>query len=350
LDIDESKLLSKLEKGIENEQFQVEFGNAGKHLSQKTKDKIDELELPGIGFEKESIRYYPNGVFAPHIIVFARETEETDEQEEHPQEIKGITGIEQEMDELLTGKDGHISYRRDKDNKKLLDPEEVIQKPEEGKDIYLTIDQKVHTLLEDAMAQVETEYNPERITAIVMDAETGEVVAMWNRPSYNPNAPEDVENWYNDAISIPFEPGSTMKMFTWAAAIEEGVYKGDISYKSGSYRINERIAPIHDHNGGEGWGSITYDEGFIRSSNVATAKLVWEKIGPEIYLDYLKAFGFDEPTGIDLPGETAGQILYNWPREKVTTGFGQGTTLTPIQQMKAATAIANGGKMLQPYV
>ncbi|HLR80299.1 MAG TPA: penicillin-binding protein [Bacillota bacterium] len=350
LDIDESKLLSKLEKGIENEQFQVEFGNAGKHLSQKTKDKIDELELPGIGFEKESIRYYPNGVFAPHIIGFARETEETDEQEEHPQEIKGITGIEKEMDELLTGKDGFISYQRDKYNKKLLDPEEVIQKPEHGKDIYLTIDQKVQTLLEDAMAQVETEYNPERITAIVMDAKTGEVVAMGNRPSYNPNAPEDVENWYNDAISIPFEPGSTMKMFTWAAAIEEGVYKGDISYKSGSYRINERIAPIHDHNGGEGWGSITYDEGFIRSSNVATAKLVWEKIGPEIYLDYLKAFGFDEPTGIDLPGETAGQILYNWPREKVTTGFGQGTTLTPIQQMKAATAIANGGKMLQPYV
>src|SRR5699024_6295914 len=128
IEIDESKLLSKLEKRIENEQFKVEFGNAGKHLSQKTKDKIDEWELPGIGFEKESIRYYPNGVFAPHIIGFARETEETDEQEEHPQEIKGITGIEKEMDEWLTGKDGFISYQRDKYNKKLLDPEEDIQK------------------------------------------------------------------------------------------------------------------------------------------------------------------------------------------------------------------------------
>src|SRR5699024_12221704 len=100
LDIDESKLLSKLEKGIENEQFQVEFGNAGKHLSQKTKDKIDELELPGIGIEKESIRYYTNGVFAPHIIGFVRETEETDEQEEQPEDSKGITAAEREMDEV----------------------------------------------------------------------------------------------------------------------------------------------------------------------------------------------------------------------------------------------------------
>lgn len=352
LDTDESMLLSRIEEGIKKGKDQVEFGNAGKHLSQKTKDKITDLNLPGIGFNKESIRYYPNGVFASHIIGFARETDDDMEEarDDDSQTIKGITGIEKEMDELLTGKDGFVSYQRDKYNKKLLDPKEIIRKPKHGKDVYLTIDQKIQTLLEDAMAEVETEYNPKRITAIVMDAKTGEVIAMGNRPSYNPNEPESVENWYNDAISIPFEPGSTMKMFTWAAAIEEGVYNGKDTYKSGSYRINERIIPINDHNGGEGWGTITYDEGFLRSSNVATAKLVWEKLGPEAYLEYVKAFDFDKPTGIDLPGENVGKILYNWPREKVTTGFGQGTTLTPIQQMKAATAIANGGKMLQPYV
>ena len=105
-----------------------------------------------------------------------------------------------------------------------------------------------------------------------------------------------------------------------------------------------------DHNGGNGWGAISYDEGFERSSNVAASKLVWEKIGSDKYLEYLKAFHFDQKTNIDLPNEVAGEILYNWPAEKLTTAFGQGTTMTPIQQMKAATALANGGKMMQPYI
>lgn len=342
LDVDEKEVLSKLNQGMKEDKFQVEFGKAGKDLSQQEKEDIEALNLPGLNFKEETIRYYPNGMFASQIIGFARKEENGT--------INGVTGIENKMNKRLTGKDGHISYERDKYNKKLLDPNEIIQMPENGEDIYLTIDQKIQTLLEDVLTQVNDQYKAERVTAIVMDAKTGEIVAMSNRPSYNPNNPQDVKNWYNDAISTPFEPGSTIKMFTWAAAIEEGVYNGDEGYQSGSYRVNERIIPIDDHNGGEGWGTISYDEGFERSSNVAAAKLVWEKIGAEKYLDYLKAFDFDKESGIDLPGEVAGQILYNWPREKLTTAFGQGSTLTPIQQMKAATAIANDGKMLEPYV
>ncbi|MGM8364226.1 penicillin-binding transpeptidase domain-containing protein [Virgibacillus sp. W0181] len=343
LDMDEKEIIERIEEGKEKELFQVEFGTNGKDLSQQLKDEIDDLELPGIHFTKESMRYYPNGMFASHIIGFARK-------EEGDEEIKGITGMEKVMDDMLSGKKGHITYERDQYNKKLLDPNEVIQEPVDGNDIYLTIDQKIQTLLEDVMNQVEDEYHPKRITAIVMNPKTGEIIAMSNRPSYNPNNPSDVQNWYNDVISTPFEPGSTVKMFTWAAAIDAGVYNGDELYKSGRYNIHEKTTPVSDHNGGRGWGTITFDEGLQRSSNVAASKLVWEKLGPEAYLDYLKAFDFDEKTGIDLPGEVAGQILYNYPREKISTAFGQGSTMTPIQQMKAATAIANGGKMLQPYV
>src|SRR5690606_26360878 len=101
---------------------------------------------------------------------------------------------------------------------------------------------------------------------------------------------------------------------------------------------------------GKGWGRITYDEGFRRSSNVAASRLVWEKMGTETFYEYLQRFHFDQPTGIDLPNETPGQILYNWPSEKLRTAFGQGSTVTPIQQMKAATAIVNEGKMLKPFV
>src|SRR5699024_1018358 len=114
------------------------------------------------------------------------------------------------------------------------------------------------------------------------------------------------------------------------------------------YKVSERNRAIRDWK--QSWGTLTYDEGFERSSNVAAAKLAWEKMEPEAYLDYLKAFDFDEKTGIDLPGEIPGSILYNYPIEKVTTAFGQGTTTTPIQLMKAASAIANNGKMVKPFV
>lgn len=350
LDADESYIQESLEKGIEEGRFQVEFGSIGRDLSKDLKDQIEAEEIPGIKFEEEPIRYYPNGMFASHIIGFAREQETENEDGQVTSEITGITGIEKEMNEILHGEDGYISYQRDLYNKKLLDPNEVVKEPEDGADVYLTIDQKVQTLLEDVLSQVDEEYNPERMSAIVMNPKTGEIIAMSSRPSYNPNNPENVENWFNDPISNPFEPGSTVKMFTWAAAIEEGVYNGNEKFESGSYKVNEKIAPIHDHNYGQGWGTITFDEGFQRSSNVAASKLVWEKIGTETFLDYLHAFGFNEKTGIDLPGEVSGQILYNWPLEKITTAFGQGTTTTPIQQMQAASAIANNGQMMQPYV
>lgn len=349
LELEASVLEESFQKGIDNKRFQVEFGSDGKHLSQKEKKKIEALKLPGIYFEEEPMRYYPNGVFASHIIGFARETD-TETEDGIKTEVQGIAGMENEMDELLHGKNGYISYQRDLYNTRLLDPKEVIKRPEDGDDIYLTLDQKIQTLLEESLSAVDAKYKPERMTGIVMHAKTGEILAMSTRPSYNPNNPTNVENWYNDVVSTPIEPGSTVKMFTWAAAIQEGVYNGSEGFKSGKYNVNEKIAPIRDHNGGKGWGTISYDEGFARSSNVAASKLVWEEIGTEKYFEYLQAFDFDKITGIDLPGEIAGEILYNWPREKISASFGQGSTMTPIQLMKAATAIANDGKMLQPYV
>lgn len=343
LDLEETEIQEKIEKGIEEERFQVEFGKTGKNLSQQTMEEIKSLNLPGIYFLEEAIRYYPNGMFASHIIGFAQEDEETEE-------LTGITGVENAKNKLLGGTDGFLQYQRDRYNKKLVDPKEVVQKPEDGHDIYLTIDQKIQTLLEDALSQVDEKYDPERITAVVMDPKTGAILALGNRPSFNPNNPEDVENWYNDVISTPFEPGSTTKMFTWAAAIDSGNYNGNEYFQSGRYVVNEKIEPINDHNQGAGWGSITFDEGFRRSSNVAASKLVWEKIGAETFLEYLERFDFDKKTDIDLPNEVAGKILYNWPSEKLRAAFGQGSTTTPIQQVKAASAIANKGKMVKPYV
>ena len=343
LGIDEKEILERLQEGIEEGKFQVEFGKEGKNLSQQVMEEINELQLPGINFMEDSIRYYPNGMFASHIIGFASPDEDTGI-------VSGVTGLEKEKNKLLSGTDGFIRYHRDKYNKKLLESNEVVQHPEDGHDIYLTIDQKIQTILEDVLSQVDEKYNPSRITAVVMHAKTGEILAMGSRPSFNPNNPEQVENWYNDVISIPVEPGSTAKIFTWAAAIEEGVYNGNELFQSGKYVVNEKIEPINDHNQGRGWGKISFDEGFRRSSNVAASKLVWEKLGTDTFLEYLQKFHLDEPTNIDLPNEVPGQILYNWPSEKLRTAFGQGSTMTPIQQIKGVSAIANEGKMLKPFV
>jgi len=344
LEVEVSSLQESLQAGMNAEppRFQVEFGNAGKELSQQKKEEIEALEIPGIHFEEQSMRYYPNGMFASHIIGFARDAA-VETEEGTKSEVQGVTGMEKEMNDLLSGKDGYISYQRDLYNTKLLDPNEIIHEPENGDDVYLTLDQKIQTLVDESLSTVDAEYNPERITAVVMSAKTGEVLAMSNRPSYNPNNPANVENWYNDVISTPFEPGSTVKMFTWAAAIQEGVYNGNEGFMSGTYNVNEKITPVRDVNQGKGWGIISYDEAFERSSNVGASKLVWEKIGTEKFLEYLHAFDFDAKTEIDLPGEVAGEILYNWPREKLSAAFGQGSTVTPIQMMKAATAIANDG-------
>lgn len=342
INLSAEEITSNINEAKSEGRFQVEFGLDGRNITKQTKEEIEKLHLPGIYFLDEAVRYYPNGMFASHIIGFTQNTDD--------EKTVGMTGVEAIKDELLSGSDGYITYERDRYDKKLLNTNELVKKAKDGHDIYLTIDQKIQILLEDVLAEVDDKYSPKRITAVVMNPKTGEILAMSNRPSYDPNNPGEVENWYNDVISSPFEPGSTVKMFTWAAAIDSGVYNGNELYQSGSYRIHEKVRPINDHNGGRGWGPISYNEGFLRSSNVAASKLVWEKMGPDQFYDYIKAFHFDEKTGIDLPSEIAGQILYNYPAEKLTTSFGQGGTLTPIQQMKAATAIANEGKMMRPYV
>ncbi|WP_338048364.1 penicillin-binding protein [Paraliobacillus sediminis] len=340
LEMEVAEIKSILQSGIESDKFQVEFGTNGSQLSQETKLEIEELDLPGLNFDEEAKRYYPNGTFASQIIGLAQKNDDSI--------ITGITGIEAQLDDYLQGTNGSISYQRDKYNTKLLDPDEVIQEEEDGNNVYLTIDQKIQTFLEDAMSQVVEDYDPERITATVIDPKTGEILAMSNRPSYNPNDLENVENWYNDVVSTPIEAGSTIKAFTLAAAIEEGVYNGNELYQSGRYKIDEIEKPITDYN--QSWGMIDYNEGIRRSSNVAVSKLVWEKMGTETFLEYLKAFHFDQDTGIDLPREKAGTILYNYTIEKLTTAYGQGSTVTPIQLIQAATAIANDGNMMKPYV
>ncbi|TLS35237.1 penicillin-binding protein [Pseudalkalibacillus caeni] len=322
--------------------FQVEFGNVGRNLSLSEKEKIEELDLPGINFIESKKRYYPNGLFASHIIGFTNEDKETGKQ-------KGVMGLEKDLNKYLTEQNGTVTYQGDRRGFELPDPDKVIDPPKKGYDVQLTIDQNIQLYLEQAMSEANKKYSPERMIGIVADPKTGRILAMSNRPSFDPNK-RNVENFTNYAISSSYEPGSTMKIFTLAAAIEEGVYNGNEKYQSGTYKYQDGVRPIKDHNGGAGWGKITFDEGVQKSSNVAFSILAKEKLGFDRFKQYLHKFGLDEKTGIDLPGEANSRIRFQWESEKITTAFGQGTAITPIQQIQAATAIANGGKMMRPYV
>lgn len=325
---------------------QVEFGPAGRDLSHRVKEEIEKLKLPGIGFIKDTKRFYPNGIFASHLIGYAQKEQSDGE----PSEIVGKAGLEKSYNEMLTGKDGSLQYKGDVWNYILPNSKKQVKEPQNGKDIYLTIDKKIQTFLEDAMDKVDKDYSPSRIHAVVADPKTGAILGMGQRPTYHPVTREGIEKtWHNEVVESSFEPGSTMKIFSLAAAVEEGVFNPNATFPSGMYYLNKKQPPIKDHNQGRGWGDISYLEGVQRSSNVAFAYLL-EKMGTDTWRNYMDKFKFGKKTGVALPNEAAGKILYDWPIEKVTSVFGQGTTVTSMQMIQAASAIANDGKMMKPYV
>lgn len=338
LEADRSEILERLMRDSK----QVEFGAIGRDLPLSVKQEIEDMKLPGIGFIEGSKRFYFNGKFSSHVVGFARANDNG--------EVSGVTGLEKMLEEELKEQDGSLAVKTDNKGIKLSMNSDVSYVPAmNGNNVHLTLDKTIQTFLEEAMNTVAKEYKPERIIAIVADPKTGQILAMGSRPTFDLNTREGLtDNWNNDAISYRYEPGSTMKIFSLAAAIEEGVYNGSEMYQSGSYSLPNDPVPVYDHNR-SGWGMISFDEGVQRSSNVAFALLA-DRMGTDTLLEYIQAFGMDKPTGIDLPDETTSNINYNYYRDRISTAFGQGSAFTPIQQIQAATAIANDGKMMQPYV
>lgn len=342
--MEEQQIYERLTKGKDLSRYQVEFGSAGRGISHQIMTEVTKANLPGILFVRDLKRYYPNGVFASHLIGFAVK-EEFDNGKRI--ETNGKMGLEQYYDDQLTGKDGKVEYKSDLFGYLLPNSKKMITPAKDGYNIHLTLDKTIQNFLEDAMNRAEQQYTPESIMAVVANPKTGEILAMSQRPTFDPDT-RDTKNmkWLNQVIEETIEPGSTMKTFTLASAVDTGKWAPNASYQSGQYTVFDRT--IRDHNQ-VGWGTITYLEGFQRSSNTAMAHLL-EQIGDDTFIEYLKKFGFGRKTGIDLPNEASGTILSKYPIQRVTTTYGQGSTVTPIQLVQAMTAIANDGKMMQPYV
>ncbi len=344
LGVSEEEILKYLSKeGV----YQTEFGNAGKGLTELTKEKIEALNLPGIDFIESFKRYYPKGDFASYILGYAKEEVTTNDDGKEETTITGEMGIEKYYDSTLKGEDGYTTYQKDLRGFKIAGTNEISKEASDGKDIYLTLNSSIQFFVEQALSEAEANYNYEWFTIMIADAKTGAILASSTSPSFDPNK-RDITNYLDMNVSSPYEPGSTMKIFTYMAAMEQGVYDGNEIYHSGVYTTTDGTE-IGDWNRA-GWGDITFDRGFALSSNVGVINLIDRHLSVDILRSYFKKLGFSKKTGIELPNEATGELDFKYETEIFNAGFGQGITTTPIQNIQALTSLTNGGVMLKPYL
>ena len=335
LGIEKEQILKQLNK----DKYQVEFGTKGRNLSELKKSEIEALDLPGIDFMVSTKRFYKMGNFASYIIGYAKADEKGN--------IFGEMGVEEYFNNKLEGKNGKKIYQKDLYGYQIPNTPSITEDPVDGENIYLTIDNNIQIIVEKAIKSLANEHELEWMTFSVMDANTGAIVASASIPSFNPNELNTIESYLNPLVSYQYEPGSTMKTFSFLAAMENNVYQGDKTYDSGKVVLDDEVT-IHDSNK-VGWGTITYDTGFAYSSNVAATNLGL-KLGVSKLKTFYQKAGFGQKTGIELPGEISGKVNFQYKSELANATFGQGITTTPIQTLQAYSIFTNNGTMIKPYI
>lgn len=316
--------------------YQVEFGTKGKNLSENQKVKIQSLGLPGLDFIAGSKRYYKKSKMASYLVGYAKPNENG--------EIVGEMGIEAYYNSYLKGEDGYKEYQVDGAGYQMI--EGITKEPVSGSDVYLTLDTGIQLILEDAVHTLEENNNFAWFTFTVINAKTGAIVGSASSPNFNPNDLSGLTDYKNPLVGYTYEPGSTMKIFSWLAAMENGLYDGNEEFMSGTVKIAG--ATIKDFNN-SGWGRINYDTGFAYSSNVGATNLAL-KLGNVKLREFYESLGFGSKTGIELPAEESGLLRMTYESELASASFGQGITTTPIQNLQALTVITNDGEMIKPYI
>ncbi|MEG2322675.1 MAG: stage V sporulation protein D, partial [Bacilli bacterium] len=337
LKVDYNKIYSHVNKRASITRVHPE----GRRLPYNIANKINSLKLPGVYLVKESKRNYPNNNMLSHTLGFVG----IDNQ--------GLSGIELMYDKYLTGSYGSIKYFSDAKGKKLK-LSEIYEQPQKGVNISLTVNYKLQAVLERELNNAVSKYSPDQALGIVMNPKTGEILAMSSRPEFSPS---QYQNYTIEQINrnLPiwstYEPGSTFKIITLATILEEKLIdlNKDNYFDSGSIKVEN--ARIKCWKAG-GHGNQTFMEVVQNSCNPGFV-VMGQKIGKEKLFEYINNFGFGKKTGIDLNGEGAG-IIFNvdkvGPVELATTSFGQGVSVTPIQQITAVSAAINGGYLYKPFI
>ena len=310
-----------------------------RRLTPERAQRIKNLKLHGIGFAPETKRFYPNSEVASHVIGFTG------------LDPAGLDGVELRYDSLILGNTGYLMTERDALGRDIAPMTAQITNSSPGRNIILTLDKNIQYVAEKELGKAVTESGAKFGMALVMESDTGKVLAMANFPSFNPNSYARYSQAIlrNRVVADSFEPGSTFKVFLIAAALEEKVVKPTdvFNCENGSYTFASHT--IHDTHG---FARLSVADVLKHSSNIGAAKIGF-KLGDDRLARYLRNFGFGDRTGIDLPGESPGNLRdkHRWYGiDLATIAFGQGVTVSAVQLTAAVSAIANGGNLMKPYV
>lgn len=316
--------------------FQVEIGKKGKNLNLETKEKLDKLNNKGIHFTPTTTRFYQDPFLGSMLFGYTTKNDNN--------KVVGANGIEKYFDEQLSGKDGKETSLVDKDGSKLPHSKTHVEQPKTPNDIYLTIDQHIQSILEKEIDSGQKRNNANWVMGIITDAKTNKILGASASPGFNLDDLSGLKLFNSPIANDAYEPGSVMKVFTWANAIDKNRYNPNEKYNSGSIIVDNNV--IKDHVEG-GWGVTTYDQGFYRSSNVAAIKITQgsdttKAKGYSGYLNFLKNLGFGSKTGVEIASEEQGNIpTYTSDTDVATTTFGQNILVTPMQIMKAMSVISS---------
>ena len=330
---------------------QVSFGAKGNGITyanmMSIKQDLESAKVEGINFTTSPNRSYPNGKFASSFIGLAQ----LHENEDGTKSLIGTSGVESSLNSLLAGTDGIITYEKDRLGNIVPGTEQVTRQTVNGKDVYTTLSSPLQSFMESQMDAFQEKVKGKYMTATLVSAKTGEILATTQRPTFDADTKEGITEdfvWRDILYQSNYEPGSTMKVMTLAAAIDNNTFPGGEYFNSSELKIADATIKDWDVNDGLSAGSImTYSQGFDHSSNVGMT-LLQQKMGDATWLDYLSRFKFGVPTRFGMSDEYAGQLPEDNIVSIAMSSFGQGISVTQTQMLRAFTAIANDGVMLEP--
>lgn len=330
---------------------QVSFGAKGNGISyanmMSIKQDLESAKVEGVNFTTSPNRSYPNGKFASSFIGLAQ----LHENEDGTKSLIGTSGVESSLNSLLAGTDGIITYEKDRLGNIVPGTEQVTRQTVNGKDVYTTLSSPLQSFMESQMDAFQEKLKGKYMTATLVSAKTGEILATTQRPTFDADTKEGITEdfvWRDLLYQSNYEPGSTMKVMTLAAAIDNNTFPGGEVFNSSEFKIADATIRDWDVNAGLTTGRMmTFLQGFALSSNVGMS-LLEQKMGDATWLDYLNRFKFGVPTRFGLTDEYSGQLPADNIVDIAMSSFGQGISVTQTQMLRAFTAIANDGVMLEP--
>ena len=332
---------------------QVSFGAQGNGITYSNmnamREAFEAAGIEGIDFTTSPNRSYSNGVFASQFIGLAQ----LQEDKEGNKTLKGTSGMEQALDRILAGQNGIVTYEKDRNGNVVPGSEKVSVQAEDGKDVYTTLSADLQTYLETRMNAFQEKVKGKFVNATLVSAKTGEILATSQRPTYNADTKEGLNeknlgNWNTMLYQGQYEPGSTMKVMTLASAIDNGSFNPNDTFDSREYKVMDATIRDWDVNMGisEG-GTLTFAQGFTYSSNVGMT-ILEQKMGNDKWLDYLSKFKFGLPTRFGMGNETYGSLPGDNYVTIAMSSFGQGIGVTQVQMLRAFSSVANDGVMVEP--